>query len=157
MSRKITENLSKNGSQRCLTLKNGVQGLQKNKWRPFFWRSHHKNGRQKLHDHFLRKFGKIWAKNLLHQQTANKGYWQHCKFFRVPFVSLLILPHAFFRRGHVCVLLIITLFRHWTSYFLRLDKFENNFWLVLMAASASEMSQWAWVMVRMSMVINRVC
>ena len=26
----------KNGAQRCLTSKNGTQGLQKNKWRPFF-------------------------------------------------------------------------------------------------------------------------
>jgi len=30
----IPENLSKNGTQRCLTLKNGAQQLQKNKWRP---------------------------------------------------------------------------------------------------------------------------
>jgi len=37
---KIPENLGKNGAQRCLTLNNGAQGLQKNRWRPFFWRSH---------------------------------------------------------------------------------------------------------------------
>jgi len=33
---KIPENLGKNGTQRCLTSKNGAQGLQKNKWRQFF-------------------------------------------------------------------------------------------------------------------------
>jgi len=62
---KIPENLGKNGAQRCLTSTNGVPVLQKSsKWRPFIWRSHHKNGRQKLHDNFLGKFGKIWAKIL---------------------------------------------------------------------------------------------
>jgi len=61
---KIPENLGKNGAQHCLTSKNGAQGLQKNKWRPFVWRSHHKNGQQKLHDNFLVEFGKIWAKIL---------------------------------------------------------------------------------------------
>jgi len=44
--------------------KNGAPVLQKNKWRPFIWMSHHKNGRQKLHYNFLGKFGKIWAKIL---------------------------------------------------------------------------------------------
>jgi len=39
-------------------------------------------------------------------QTANKIYWWHFRFLRVVFVSLLILPHAFFRRGPVFVLLI---------------------------------------------------
>jgi len=34
-------------------------------------------------------------------QTVNKGYWGHFKFLRVVFVSLQILPHAFFRRGPV--------------------------------------------------------
>jgi len=29
-------------------------------------------------------------------QTDNKGYWQHFKFLRVAFVSLLRLPHSFF-------------------------------------------------------------
>jgi len=33
--------------------------------------------------------------------------------------------------------------------FVRLDKFENNFWIVLKAASAPETSQQAWAMVRM--------
>jgi len=33
---KIPENLGKYGAQRCFTLKNGAQGLQKNKGRPFF-------------------------------------------------------------------------------------------------------------------------
>jgi len=61
---KTPENLGKNGAQRCLTSKNGAQGLQKNKWRPFCWRSHQKNGRQKLHDNFLGKFGKFCAKIL---------------------------------------------------------------------------------------------
>ena len=49
-------------------------------------------------------------------QTVNKGYWWHFKFLRVVFVSLQILSHAFFRRGPV-FLLIMKLFRHWTSYF----------------------------------------
>ena len=43
---KIPENLGKNGAP----------VLQKNKWRPFIWRSHHENGRQKLHN-FLGKLG----------------------------------------------------------------------------------------------------
>ena len=38
-------------------------------------------------------------------QTANKGYWRHFRFLRVVFVALLCLPHAFFRRGPVFVLL----------------------------------------------------
>jgi len=36
-------------------------------------------------------------------QTANTGYWQHFKFLRVVFVSLLILSHVFFRRGPVFI------------------------------------------------------
>ena len=44
-------------------------------------------------------------------QTANKGYWRHFRSLRVVFVSLLCLPHAFFRRGPVFVFLIIKLFR----------------------------------------------
>jgi len=52
-------------------------------------------------------------------QTANKGYWRHFRFLRVVFVSLLCLPHAFFRRGPVFVFLIIKLFRHSTSYFFK--------------------------------------
>jgi len=71
-------------------------------------------------------------------QTANKGYWRHFRLDRVVFVSLLCLPHAFgvdlfwrglvlawtglfwtrVWRGLVC-LLIIKLFRHPTSYFLK--------------------------------------
>jgi len=43
------------------------------------------------------------------------------------FVSLLCLPNAFFRRVPVFVLLIIKRFRHSTSHFSRLDKFENVF------------------------------
>jgi len=35
------------------------------------------------------------------------------------FVSLLCLPHGFFRRGPVFVLLIVKLFRHSTSYFFK--------------------------------------
>ena len=50
-------------------------------------------------------------------QTANKRYCRHFKFLCVVFVSLLMLPHAFFRRGPVFVLLIIKIFRHSTSYF----------------------------------------
>ena len=39
---KIPEKPSKTGAQPCLTSKNGAQRLQKNKWRPFLQRSHHK-------------------------------------------------------------------------------------------------------------------
>jgi len=53
-------------------------------------------------------------------QTANKGYWRRFRFLHVVFVSLLILPHAIFRRGCVFVLLIIKLFQHSTSYFFKL-------------------------------------
>jgi len=52
-------------------------------------------------------------------QNANKVYWRHFRFLRVVFVSLLCLPHAFFRLGPVFVLLIIQLFRHSTSYFFK--------------------------------------
>ena len=55
------------------------------------------------------------------------------------FVSLLCLPHAFFRRGPVFVLRIIILFGHSTSCFLKLDKFEKNFWIVLKTASAPKL------------------
>jgi len=44
-------------------------------------------------------------------QTANKGYWRHFVFFRVTY-----LPHAFFRRGPVFVLLIMKFFQHSASY-----------------------------------------
>ena len=47
------------------------------------------------------------------------------------FVSLPCLPHAFLRCGPVFVLLIIKHFGHSTSNFLRLDTFEDNFWIVL--------------------------
>jgi len=60
-------------------------------------------------------------------QTDNKGYWLHFKFLGVVFVSLLILPHAFFQRGPMFVLLIMTLFQQSTSYSLRLEKFEKNY------------------------------
>jgi len=60
-------------------------------------------------------------------QTANKGYWPHFRFLLVVFVSLLCLPHAFFRRGLVC----FANNKHFLTFnkllFLRLDKFENNF------------------------------
>jgi len=52
-------------------------------------------------------------------QTANEGYWRHFMLFRVVFLSLLCLPHAFFRRGPVLVLLIIKLFRHAASCFFK--------------------------------------
>ena len=51
-------------------------------------------------------------------QTADKGNWWHFRLLREVFVSRICLPHAFFRRGPVFVLLIIKLFRHSTSYFL---------------------------------------
>jgi len=45
-------------------------------------------------------------------QTASKAYWWHFMFLRVDFVSLLCLPHAFFRRGPVLVLQVIRIFQH---------------------------------------------
>jgi len=56
------------------------------------------------------------------------------------FVSLLCLPRARFRRGPVLVLQLIKLFQHQQVYFLMLDKFENNFLILLKAASAPEPS-----------------
>ena len=53
---KIPANLGKTAPQRCFTWKNGAQRLQKNKWRPFFWRSHHKNARKSCTTTF-------WAKS----------------------------------------------------------------------------------------------
>jgi len=49
-------------------------------------------------------------------------------------------PRVFWR-GHVFVLLITTFFRQSTSYFLRLDKFEKNFCIVVKAATAAATSQ----------------
>jgi len=55
------------------------------------------------------------------------------------FVTLLCLPHAFFRRGLVFILLIMKFFGHSTSYFLKLDKFENKLWIVLKTASTPKL------------------
>ena len=50
------------------------------------------------------------------------------QFSSCGFVSLLCLPHAFFRRGPVFVLLITKVFSDVQQVtFLRLGKFENNF------------------------------
>ena len=97
-----------------------------------------------------------------HAQTADKGYWRHFRFIRVVFVSRICLPHAFFRRGPVFVLLIIKFSGIQQVTFWTLDKFENNFWIVLKAASAPKMSHKARVMwecdlAKMSMVLNSVC
>ena len=51
--------------------------------------------------------------------------------------------------GPVIVLLIINFFDNLQVAFSRLDKFENNFWIVVKGASAPETPQWALVMVRM--------
>jgi len=72
---------------------------------------------------------------------CRQGYWWHFSFLHVVFVSLLCLPHAIFRRGLVFVLLIIQLFHIQQFTFPKLDKLENNFWIVLKTASAPEMSQ----------------
>ena len=77
-----------------------------------------------------------------------------CSFWLTP----LPAPRVF-RRGPVFVLRII---KQQATYF-RLDKFENNFWIVFKVAFAMETSHQAWVVVRMrfsqknSMVINRFC
>ena len=63
---KIPENLGKNGAQHCLTSKNGAQGLQKNKWRPFVWRSHHKNGQKSCTTTFWASLGKFGQKSFAH-------------------------------------------------------------------------------------------
>ena len=47
------------------------------------------------------KFSNTIAYRMDLAQTVNKGYWRHFKFLRLVFVSLQILPHAFFRRGPV--------------------------------------------------------
>ena len=60
---KIPENLGKNGANVVWLWKMALKVCRKNKWRPFLLRSHHKTGRQKLHDNFLGKFGNIWAKS----------------------------------------------------------------------------------------------
>ena len=64
-------------------------------------------------------------------QTASKGCWRQFRFLRVVFVSLLCLPHAFFRRGAVSVLRIIKVFRHSASYFFKVRlvwaQFRNCF------------------------------
>ena len=82
--------------------------------------------------------GSAW---ILHRLPTKVAGWRHFSFFRVVFVSLLCLPQALFRRGLVVVLQIMKLFRHTTSYFLRLDKFENNFWIAVKAAFAPGTSQ----------------
>jgi len=65
----------------------------------------------------ISNFGTQYGMNLA--QTANKGYWRHLRFPREVFVSLLCLPHAFFRRGPVLVLLITKVFGHSISYFFK--------------------------------------
>ena len=60
---KILENMGKNGAQRCLTLKMAPNVCRKIS-EEHFLEVIPKNGRQKLHDNFLGKFGKIWAKIL---------------------------------------------------------------------------------------------
>ena len=78
---------------------------------------------------------------ILHRLPTKVAGWRHFSFLCVVFVSLLCLPQALFRRGPVFVLQIMKLFRHTTSYFLRLDKFENNFWIAVKAAFAPGTSQ----------------
>jgi len=58
---KILENLGKNGAQHCLTL-NMAPNVCRTTSEDHILEVTPKNGRQNLHDNFLRKFGKICAK-----------------------------------------------------------------------------------------------
>jgi len=60
---KIFENLSKNGAQRCLT-SNMAPNICRKTSKDHFLEATPKNGRQNVHDNFLGKFGKGWAKIL---------------------------------------------------------------------------------------------
>ena len=60
---KIFENLSKNGAQRSLT-SNMAPNVCRITSKDHFLEATPKNGRQNLHDNFLGKFGKFWAKIL---------------------------------------------------------------------------------------------
>ena len=76
---KITDNPGKNGAQRCLTLKNGAQRLQKNTW-ILFWRSHQKRvlyGRKFVGKSHTKLFGHVWGtsgKNPSHAQKFACSY-----------------------------------------------------------------------------------
>ena len=82
--------------------------------------------------------------NLQFSKTIRHGSCTDCQQrllakFQVPscsFVSLPCLPHAFLRRGPVLVFLIKNFSDIQQATFLRLEKFENNFWIVLKAASS---------------------
>jgi len=84
--------------------------------------------------------GYFYSMHICNFRTLRHGSCTNCqqrllaafRFFRVFFVSLLCLPHTFFRRGPVLVLLIIKIFlANQQVTFSRLDKFENNFWIVV--------------------------
>ena len=77
-------NPGENGSQRCLTSKNGAQGLQKNTWRPFLevtqkkglddlsWR---KIAGKSCTNNFSGKFGDMWAKNRIPKMCMLLHLW----------------------------------------------------------------------------------
>jgi len=60
---KIPENLGKNGLQHCLT-SNMAPNICRKTSKDRFSEATPKNGRRNLHDNFLAKFGKFWAKML---------------------------------------------------------------------------------------------
>ena len=78
---KSPENPDKNGVQRCLTSKNGAQGLHKKTWRPF-WRLHQK-------EVFM-----IFVGETLQAKVAQKLYghvWGNSgKILRIPRICLLL-------------------------------------------------------------------
>ena len=79
-------------------------------------------------------------------QTANKDC---CFVFSRVFFVTFVPATRYFRCGPVFILLVINFFDNQQVTFLRLDEFENNFWIVVKAASAPETSQYAWEIVRM--------
>jgi len=88
---------------RCFISKNGAQRLQKNTWRPFFWRSYQKRSsgslwekicKQKLHKNFSGKFGKnpsytqkfVGSYTYVAKRSVHDG---SRKIWKILFVSLL--------------------------------------------------------------------
>jgi len=76
-------------------------------------------------------------------QTAIKGYWRHFGDFRIVFVSLICLPHAFFRRGAVFVLLPIIFFDTQQVIFSRSGKRPSKPWLGVKMRFRQE---WQWIL-----------
>ena len=88
------------------------------------------------HEH-LQFLNTIWHGSCT---DCQQGLLAAFQFHSCSFVSLLCPPPLFSAWTCVCFANYKTLRKFSRFAFLRLDKFENNFWIVLKAASAPETS-----------------